>query len=267
MGTRWPDPIGVEQARSTLPSFAGPSIPGSIASGLISRSNVGSLELFQPLLEPRSSEKPSAVVTTKSNERRSRVTEASTCPSGSKQRAKRSALAISIRADHHKGRLGEAFGFEPSPASPHSEKVRVRPWRLIAHVTATPTGHTVITATAGDQASASVSDPAGADATNRETLPAQLTKSVGVRGVLRNAEFCSGLNPGRQPRLATLFEVLQGHFTGCRKQHVSLRETRLSHLGWVSRFRAPGQRSTGALLCRNVGIIPQLSYIAKPAPG
>ena len=34
-----------------------------------------------------------------------------------------------------------------------------------AHIMATPTGHTVITATAGDQASPSVSDEAGAGAT------------------------------------------------------------------------------------------------------
>ena len=35
----------------------------------------------------------------------------------SKQRPKRSGLTVPIRADHHKGRLGEALGLEPSPAS------------------------------------------------------------------------------------------------------------------------------------------------------
>ena len=122
-----PIPLGVEQARSTLPSFAGPSIPGSIASGLISkyRTLVGIISTsFRTTL--KLSEKPSAVVTTKSNERRSRVTQASTVLL-SKQRAKRSALAISIRADHHKGRLGEAFGFEPSPASPTPKRCECVP--------------------------------------------------------------------------------------------------------------------------------------------
>ena len=54
-------------------------------------------------------------------------------------------------------------------------------------ITATPTGHMVITATAGDRASASVSDPAGAGATNEQLYEAQLTKSVGVSGGVRNA--------------------------------------------------------------------------------
>ena len=54
-------------------------------------------------------------------------------------------------------------------------------------ITATPTGHTVITGTAGDQASASVSDPVGAGATNEQLYEAQLTKSVGVSGGVRNA--------------------------------------------------------------------------------
>ena len=39
------------------------------------------------------------------------------CPVN-KQCPKRSRLAIPIRANHHKSRLGEAFGFEPSLASP-----------------------------------------------------------------------------------------------------------------------------------------------------
>ena len=35
----------------------------------------------------------------------------------SKQSPKRSGLAVPIRADHHKGRLGKAFGLEPSLAA------------------------------------------------------------------------------------------------------------------------------------------------------
>ena len=54
-------------------------------------------------------------------------------------------------------------------------------------ITATLTGHTVITATAGDQVSASVSGLGGAGATDPTTPENQLTKSVRRERVFRNA--------------------------------------------------------------------------------
>src|SRR6478672_8362243 len=61
-------------------------------------------------------EKLGAFLSAKRDECRTRIVEASTvimC----EQRPKRSGLTVPIRADHHKGRFGEALGLEPGLAA------------------------------------------------------------------------------------------------------------------------------------------------------